>query len=64
MKTGRKVDGSPVIAGGRVVFGSGDGRLRVVDLVTGTTEWTYEIGDSGKYHQLQLVVWSLDILGT
>jgi outer membrane protein assembly factor BamB len=52
-KTGRKIwafptrddiDGSPVIAGEKVVVGSLDGRLYIVDLNDGKELWSYEIG--------------------
>ena len=46
VRTRRKVDGSPVICGDRVVFGSGDGRLYIVSLDDGKELWSYEIGPS------------------
>ena len=45
-KTRRKVDASPLIAGDAVVFGSGDGRMYVVDLASGEERWTYDIGEA------------------
>jgi outer membrane protein assembly factor BamB len=40
------VDGSPVICGDKVVFGSVDGTLSVVRLADGGSVWTYDIGQS------------------
>jgi outer membrane protein assembly factor BamB len=40
------VDGSPVISGDKVVFGSGDGRLYVLALETGEELWMYDVGKS------------------
>ncbi|MCJ7682334.1 MAG: PQQ-binding-like beta-propeller repeat protein, partial [Candidatus Aminicenantes bacterium] len=34
----------PVIAGNRVIFGSTDGRLYMVDIKNGGLLWSYEIG--------------------
>ena len=39
-----KVDASPVISGKQVIVASSDGRLRILDLVTGDMIWSYEIG--------------------
>ena len=44
--TRRKVDGSPVICGDKVVFGSADGWVYVVSLADGSELWSYEIGKS------------------
>ena len=45
-KTRRKVDSSPVVCGDKVVFGTGDGRLYLLDLETGKELWNYEVGKS------------------
>jgi outer membrane protein assembly factor BamB len=42
--TRRKVDGSPVVAGDAVVFGSGDGKLHVLALADGSERWSAELG--------------------
>ena len=42
--TRRKVDGSPVIVGDAVVFGSGDGRLYVLGLADGSERWSADLG--------------------
>jgi outer membrane protein assembly factor BamB len=42
------VDSSPVIAGGQVIFGGDDGRVRVVNLEDGKLLWSYEIGAAIK----------------
>ena len=39
------MNGSPVICGGRVVFGCGDGKLYVLRLADGKEVWSYEVGD-------------------
>ena len=39
-------DGSPVICGDVVVFGSGDGRMYAVGLEDGEERWSYDIGQS------------------
>jgi outer membrane protein assembly factor BamB len=39
-----EIDGSPVIAGDKVIFGSIDGRLYIVNLKNGEKIWSYEIG--------------------
>ena len=39
-----KVESSPVVAGGRVVVGSDDGRVYVVSLADGSEVWNYDIG--------------------
>jgi outer membrane protein assembly factor BamB len=44
--TRRKVDGSPVVCGDKVVFGSGDGRVYMLRLADGEQVWSYEIGRS------------------
>ncbi len=41
-----RVDGSPVVAGKRVLFGSADGRIYGLDLQTGQKVWQYEAGGS------------------
>jgi eukaryotic-like serine/threonine-protein kinase len=41
-----KVDSSPAVCGNRVVVGSDDGRLYMVDLGDGSEIWRYEIGES------------------
>ena len=38
------MDGAAVLCGDRVVFGSGDGRLRMLSLEDGEELWTYDIG--------------------
>ena len=38
------LDSAPVIAGGRVVLGSDDGRLYAVDLSSGKLVWEYSLG--------------------
>ena len=38
------MDGSPVIVGDKVVFGSGDGWVFVLSLKDGSKLWSYEIG--------------------
>jgi outer membrane protein assembly factor BamB len=40
------VDSSPAIATDRVVVGSDDGRVYVLDLATGKQTWNYEIGQA------------------
>jgi outer membrane protein assembly factor BamB len=45
--TGGKVDSSPVVVGQRVYFGSGDGKLYVVDLAGGTQVQAIELGKKG-----------------
>lgn len=40
------VDCSPVICGDRVVVGSDDGRLYVLDLARGGERWSYQIGEA------------------
>jgi outer membrane protein assembly factor BamB len=40
------VDSSPVIAGDKVVAGSFDGRLYIVNLSDGKLVWSYEIGSA------------------
>jgi outer membrane protein assembly factor BamB len=40
------VDSSPVIAGDKVVVGSDDGRLYLLDLADGRSLWSYEIGEA------------------
>lgn len=40
----KSIDSSPVICDGKVVFGSDDGRLYLVDLADGKELWNYEIG--------------------
>jgi outer membrane protein assembly factor BamB len=42
--TRRKVDGSPVVVGDSVVFGSGDGHLYVLALQDGSERWSAELG--------------------
>jgi outer membrane protein assembly factor BamB len=42
--TQARVDSSPAIAGDRVVVGSGDGRVYVLDLATGKKVWEFEGG--------------------
>jgi outer membrane protein assembly factor BamB len=39
-----KVDSSPVVCGGSVVFASGEGRLHILETSTGKENWSYEIG--------------------
>ena len=39
-----KIDSSPVVCGDRIIFGSSDGRLYLLDLENGKPIWTYEIG--------------------
>ena len=39
-----KIDGSAVITGKSVVFGSGDGRIYMVNMDDGKKIWSYEIG--------------------
>ena len=43
-KTLGKIEGSPVISGDEVIFGSGDGRIYRLELETGKKIWSYEIG--------------------
>jgi eukaryotic-like serine/threonine-protein kinase len=45
--TGGKIDSSPVVAGQRVYFGSGDGKLYVVDIAAGTQVQAIELGKKG-----------------
>jgi outer membrane protein assembly factor BamB len=40
------VDSSPVIVGDRVVFGSDDGRLYLVDLGSGEEVWSTTLGEA------------------
>jgi outer membrane protein assembly factor BamB len=40
------VDSSPVVAGGRVYVGSGDGRFYVLDLKKGAKLWEFDMGAS------------------
>ena len=35
-----------MIAGGRAVFGSGDGRLTILSLEDGREVWSYELGEA------------------
>ena len=44
--TKRKIDGAPVACGDKVVFGSGDGRVYLLDVKTGKELWKYEIGQA------------------
>jgi outer membrane protein assembly factor BamB len=39
-----RMDGSPVVVGERVYFGSGDGVLYALDVQTGREHWRYETG--------------------
>jgi outer membrane protein assembly factor BamB len=39
------VDGSPLIGGNRVMIGSDDGRLYLLDLADGKERWSHELGD-------------------
>ena len=41
-----KIESSPVIAEGKVVFGSDDGTVYVVSLEDGKKIWSYEIGQA------------------
>ena len=41
-----RVDSSPVVVGGRVFFGSADGRLYAVDVASGKEVWKFEGGGS------------------
>ena len=41
-----KVDASPVITGNYVVAASADGRLRFLNIATGTETWKYEVGSA------------------
>lgn len=43
-RTQGRVDSSPVVTGGNVVFGSDDGRVYAVKIADGTEAWQYEIG--------------------
>ena len=38
------MDSAPVVCGDKVAFGSDDGRLYLVRVVTGKLVWSYEIG--------------------
>ena len=42
----RRVEGSPVIAGDKVVVASSDGRVLLFDLKTGQERWMYELKGS------------------
>jgi outer membrane protein assembly factor BamB len=42
--TRARVDSSPVVAGGRVYIGSGDGRLYVLDSASGQKIWEFDAG--------------------
>ena len=42
--TRARVDSSPAIAGDRVVVGSGDGKVYVLDLTTGKKVWEFDAG--------------------
>jgi outer membrane protein assembly factor BamB len=42
--TKKKVDSSPVVAGGRVIVGSADGNLYVLDLASGTERKRFSLG--------------------
>jgi outer membrane protein assembly factor BamB len=42
--TGGEIDSSPVICGDKVVFGSADGRIYLLNLDDGKELWSYEIG--------------------
>ncbi len=42
--TNGEVTSSPAVVGGTVYVGSGDGRLRALDRLTGHTKWTYDAG--------------------
>jgi outer membrane protein assembly factor BamB len=38
------VDSSPVVCGGKIAFGSEDGRLYILTMESGKELWSYEIG--------------------
>ena len=42
--TRARIDSSPVVSGGRVYVGSGDGKLYVVDAASGKTVFEFEAG--------------------
>ena len=43
-RTQGKIDGSPVLSDGKVVFGSSDGRIYLVDAESGAKLWSYDLG--------------------
>lgn len=47
-RTAGRADGSPIVAGGHVIFGADDGILYFLEEKTGKEAWRYEIGDEIK----------------
>jgi outer membrane protein assembly factor BamB len=45
-QTRGKVDSSPVVCDGKIVFGSEDGRVYIISLDKGKELWDFEIGES------------------
>jgi outer membrane protein assembly factor BamB len=43
-RTGARVEGSPVVSGGRVYIGSGDGRVYGLDAASGRVAWEFDTG--------------------
>lgn len=43
-RTRGKVDSSPVICGGKAIIGSEDGRLYLIDLISGKEVYSYVVG--------------------
>ena len=41
-----RIDGSPVISGGKIVIGTMDGKVCLIDIKTGEVRAQYEIGAS------------------
>ena len=41
-----KIDGSPVICDGKLLFGSSDGRLYLLDAESGEKLWSYDLGSA------------------
>ncbi|HUD81955.1 MAG TPA: PQQ-binding-like beta-propeller repeat protein, partial [Candidatus Saccharimonadales bacterium] len=41
-----KIESSPVVAGGKIVFGSDDGTVYIVSLNDGKQIWEYQLGQA------------------
>jgi len=60
--TRARIDSSPVVVGNRVVVGSGDGKLYVVDAATGKSTFEFEAG--GAISASPAVVEGRVVIGT